>query len=994
MSLTDLVILIPSHSLEDFPTELEEGEAAGLLNAFAVAWHPRLLEATGVIPNWQRADEPSDPMAGQLYFVPTASNDWLSHGWADRARDAGSFVLTQVSERQEMIDAALAVLDPDGPSTEVDPDLVADFLALGTCYLQMELLTRHMHHFGSLDEVFLQREAVMAAESALAGDAETTRAHLKSCFESLHEARERFYPVDCYLLDLCLLVPEVADEHLRNLLLGEKPVNLLLNGVDAETIASEHPDLAGLIREAWARGVIDIVGGDHSEVPVPLVPLDSLLWDLDRGRNTLKRLFGRMPTTWARRRFGLAPLLPQLLSRSGYHSALHFLLDDGLYPDAEQSKVRWEGCDGTVLDAMSRIPLAAEGATGYLRFAMRMAESMEDDQAAALMLARWPETQSPWFEDLVRMHGYAPCLGRFVTLDDYFQHTDTPGRLSSYNAGEYLAPFLTQSVAGRDPDPVSRYHEHFSRRAIFDSAAWCDSLSRLLAGQPGSTDRHREIESLVERAGCEGPREDRDQADARLEQFRDEAVTALETVITGNQGDRPGLLVLNSLSFPRTTAIPLPPETIIVEGTPDLRGVQQTRRGREAVVDLTAAGFTWFPVTAGPADPADAATPLAEGNLLRNEFFEIHVNATTGGIERIKGYGRKPNVLSQQLAFRFPRERTVTDSNGDQARENTTWYSEMVCHGIEVTSRGPHIGEIQSHGELIDQLTGQRVARFLQSLRTVRYRPSVDVEIKFDVDQAPDGDPWSNYLCSRFAFGDMTAAITRSVLGAAQPAGDDRFESPHFVEIANESSRVTITGPGLPFYRKTRSSTDPGSAKRMIDAILVPEGEQQRRFHFRISVDQPYPMQDALDLLVPPLVRPDVAGPPSSGSRGWFFHVDARNVQITRVLDLINPPAYGVREADGLAEETADISGTDRPDEPEWAEYDQPSLPDGFGFAVRLQETEGRHRSATLRCWRTPSVARQRDLQGRTLADLPIEGDGVRIDLTAHEVADIELRFE
>ncbi len=745
-----------------------------------------------------------------------------------------------------------------------------------------------------------------------------------------------------------------------------------------------------MIREAWARGVIDIAGGDHSEIPVPLVPLDSLLWDLDRGQNTLNRLFGRKPTTWARRRFGLAPLLPQLLSRSGYHSALHFLLDDGLYPDAEQSKVRWEGCDGTVLDAMSRIPLAAEGATGYLRFAMRMAESMEDDQAAALMLARWPEIQSPWFEDLVRMHGYAPCLGRFVTLDDYFQHTDTPGRLSSYNAGEYLAPFLTQSVAARDPDPVSRYHEHFTRRAIFDSAAWCDSLAQLLAGQPGPADRHREIESLVEQAGCEGPREDRDRADARLNQFREEAISALQTVITGNQGDQQGLLVLNSLSFPRTTAVLLPEDTVIPEGTPGLRGVQQTRRGREAVIDVTAAGFAWFPTVPGSADSSDASTPLAEGNLLRNEFFEIHVNTATGGIARIKGYGRKPDVLSQQLAFRFPQERTVTDENDDSAEENKTWYSEMVCHGIEVTSTGPHIGEIQSHGELIDQLTGQRIAGFRQTLQTVRYRPSVDVEFELDIDQAPDGDPWSNYFCSRFAFGDMTAAITRSVLGGAQPAGDDRFESPHFVEIANESSRVTITSPGLPFYRKTRSSSNPGSPKRMIDAILIPEGEQQRRFRFRISVDQPYPMQDALDLLTPPLVCPDVSGPPPLGSRGWFFHVDTPNVQITRVLDLINPPPYHSSDdpGDSLDGETS------QPADPEWAEYDQPALPDGFGFAVRLQETEGRHRSATLRCWRTPTVARQRDLQGRTLADLPIEGDGVRIDLTAHEVADVELRFE
>ncbi len=39
-------------------------------------------------------------------------------------------------------------------------------------------------------------------------------------------------------------------------------------------------------------------------------------------------------------------------------------------------------------------------------------------------------------------------------------------------------------------------------------------------------------------------------------------------------------------------------------------------------------------------------------------------------------------------------------------------------------------------------------------------------------------------------------------------------------------------------------------------------------------------------------------------------------------------------------------------------------------------------------------MARQRDFQGRTLAELPIEGDAVRIDLTAHEIADVELRFD
>ena len=1003
MSLTDVVILIPSHSLEDFPTELEEDEAASLLNAFAVAWHPRLLAATGVIPNWQRADEPTDPSPGQLFLVPTASTDWLGHDWASRARESGCGVISDISDRDEMIAAALAVLDetetptepadlaesptPESPSPEppaLDPDLTADFLALGSCYLQMELLTRHMHHFGNLDEVFLQREAVMAAEAVVAGDAETARAHLKTCFESLHEARERFYPVDCYLVDLCLIVPEVADKHFRTMLLGDSPVNLLLRVADAVTIVEQHPELAELIREAWARETIDVVGGDYEEIPVPLVPLESLLFDLQRGRQTLKQLFGREPTTWARRRFGLAPQLPQLLSRSGYHSALHFLLDDGLYPDTEQSKLRWEGCDGTVLDAMSRIPLAAEAATSFLRFPMRMAESMEEDQAAALLLARWPEIESPWFHDLVRMHAYAPCLGRFVTLDDYFQNTDTPGRISSYNASEYLAPFLTQSVAARDCDPVTRYLEHFTRRGRFDAAAWCSSIAELLQNKPLDSTRHSSLEATVEAAGCEGDDEAGPAADLAVDAFVDQATASLAEVICGRPAAEPtsdGQLIINSLSFARTVTVALGPDLTVPSDTPGLRGIQDTSTGRQAIVDLPASGYLWLPHIAGSPHADQDQTALAEDLLLRNEFFEVHINPDTGGIERIKGYGRQPNLLSQQLAFRFPRERKVATGGDDPAEASTTFYSEMIGHGVEVISAGPHIGEIQTHGELLDPQTRERVASFRQTFRTVRYRPSVEIEIELELDKTPEGDPWSNYLAARYAYGDATAAITRSQLGSAQPAGNDRFESPYYVEIANESHRVTVVAPGLPFYRKT--------GDRMIDAILVPEGELRRTFSMSICVDQPYPMQEALDRLVPPLIRQQVPGPPAHGNQGWFLHLDSRNVQITRVLGLAELPGWSEDGSqDGLDDQEIAAEGLDGD------HYDHPTLPDAFGFAVRLQETEGRHRSTTLRCWRTPTMARQRDFQGRTLAELPIEGDGVRIDLTAHEIADIELRFE
>jgi alpha-mannosidase len=101
----------------------------------------------------------------------------------------------------------------------------------------------------------------------------------------------------------------------------------------------------------------------------------------------------------------------------------------------------------------------------------------------------------------------------------------------------------------------------------------------------------------------------------------------------------------------------------------------------------------------------------------------------------------------------------------------------------------------------------------------------------------------------------------------------------------------------------------------------------------------------------PPIVVPAACGPPRPGASGWFFHLDSRSVQLTRVM------------------------------------------PAERGFAVRLLETEGRQRQVRLRCFRQPAAARQRDFTGRPLADLPIQGDAVRIDLGPYEVTDVELRF-
>lgn len=977
MRYNDLIILIPSHSLEDFPTELGEKDAAGLLNAFAVAWHPLLLAEAQAMPQWHRADEPPEELADRIIFSPSACDEWLPGGWVEHARLQGATVVSGTSDRNEMIEAATAPLRPaeddEGNPDEatqsrvnwtfdVDPDLVGDFLALGSCYLQVELMTRHMHHFSNLDEVHLQREAVAAAEAAIANDHEACRAHLRTCFEALLEARERFYPVDCYLIDLCLLIPRLADQHLEQTLAKGRPISILLSGEDLDEIASAKPELVADMRAKCDEGLLDVVGGELNEAPTPLLPIESVLTEFRRGHKLFQQHLGRTPTTWGRRRFGFSTQIPQIITQFGYHSALHFALDDGIYPDAEQSKIRWEGCNGTAVDAISRIPLAGDSAVSFLRFSQRMAESMEEDQVASVIFARWPEVKSPWIEDFRRIENYAPCLGRPVTLSGFFEQTDNPGRLSQYDAGEYLTPFLVQMVARREENPISRFVDYYQRRTQFDSARWCRTTARLLCAQPIDAADDEAHEASVEDAGPDADATEIEKAASLLDDMGPRAAQELSEVITagGETGD--GFLVLNPLSFPRTVTVELPDLQDPPEINASVKAAQFDADRKQITVSLPPAGFAWIPATSPTAAPAKRSSqPTAEEHVLRNEFFEVHINESTGGVRTIKGYGRSPNRISQQLAFRFPRERLIAPQE-EGGREERTYYSEMRCRSSNITCAGPSLGEIVTAGDIVDQQNDTRLAGYQQTIRVWRGRKIVEIELELDVDRMPEGDPWTNYFASRFAWNDSAAALTRTVQMGAHGFQGERFESPHYLEIADEEQRTTILNCGLPFHRKT--------GMRMLDSLLITAGESQRKFRFVIAIDENYPLQAALDATTPAIVVP-TSTQPRSGSSGWFFRLNAPNVQILRILPCIEPSA-----------ETA-----------AWEQHDQPASAGTAGFVVRLLETEGRARQVKLACFKTPVGSRLQDLRGRPLNELTIEGDDVIVNMAAHEIADVELRF-
>ncbi|MBD3676696.1 MAG: hypothetical protein HUJ26_24550 [Planctomycetaceae bacterium] len=964
--LRNVTVLIPAHSLEDLPSEFTEEEAAGILNAFAICRHPALVHHVRSAAEWGRADEPPHHLEAHLFIVPSCCEGWMPHEWTEHARSNGATVIENCTTREEYAQQLLQLL-PDFP--ELTPDLTQDFYALGTAWLLIEILTRKMHYYSSMDEHVFQKDLLAAADAAVAGDTTAAQTHLKGCFETLLECREHFYPVDCYLIDLCLLHPDMIDEHFEATLNGELPINFLLKGDHLREIAEQSPAAVANLKNAVDKKLVEVIGGDCYEQPISTASIQSVIWDLQQGKAIYTQHLGKSPTTWARKRFGFSTQLPQILTHYGFHSALHIALDDGLYPDEEQSKFRWEGCDGTVIDAVSRIPLAADGAASYLRFADRMAESMQDDQVAGILFARWPEIKGVWFRDFQRIHSYAPVLGQFVTLDEFILTTDHSGRLSRHQEKSYLSPYLLQAVAYGEPDPVSRFQQSLQRRHLFDRAAWLNQVNEFLRTQTLSPD-NTEVshwKTRIERSGPDLPAEDQtqemltpeekpyseqlDELDAELADWTENSLREISRVMTAQGENRPGLLVVNTISQDQTAVVELEGFKTPPALSNHVKAVQFDDHRKAAVVDIPGSGFLCLKESE-QSNATKSPLPAAEEMTLRNEHFEVLINSESGGIQHLKGYGRSPNRLSQQIAYRYLLEKTYHPDPEDPDHVQRTNYSLSQMTNCEILSSGPALGEIKTECELLDPEDRSVIGLSRNTYRVWKSRPIVEIDIEIEPHIEPEGDPWSCYFTSRFAWKDESIVLTRGLLQGAHGIQGERFEAPYYLELAENDRRTTILMDGLPFHRR--------SGSRMVDSILIPAGESKRRFRFWIAFDEAYPMQAAHQMLIPPLTLRLDQSPKTD--TGWFFRLKQKNVQILG-FEPITPAPH--------------------------QDSDQQST----GLSVRLLETEGRARRVQLQLLMTPQSARKRDAAGNTVADLMIQKNSVILEMRSHELATIDLNF-
>jgi alpha-mannosidase len=831
MPYQQLIALLPCHSLDDFPFHLEGAAADEILAAYTLLWHPSLIAEARAVPSWRRNDSDGEISWDEaLVALPQVCRDDMPGYWLEELRAAGACVLDcgELGNREAML--AYALEHAAAGRADVDPELVSDFFALGLCHLLTEVLTVRMRYSSLLDGERFSKLLLAAAAAALSGDATETREMLGRCFDALAESKDHFYPVDTFLFDLTLIAPSTPVADLAAELARPTSINLMITANDLVRLTTEDPSLISLMTTAIEADRLCLVGGEFDEqAPLGVLSSEQLLVELISGISVYEQILGTRPYVFGRRKFGLHPQLPQLLSKLGYIGALHQSLDGTRCPESYHGAISWQSLDGTTLTALARMPLSAVDSESVLRLPREMGEAMDHDHVAAIGFAHYPGHVSHWYQQLRRIATFGSVLGNFVGLDACLRDAELMTGPTQFDADDYRTPYLRTSSAAGTPaitPLVTRHREQAARRKT--------EGIHLLAGCLG--------QSLSTGTSAAPP------------------LDAVVRALPGKDEEKKaGLLLLNPSSQPQTLVVDLS-----FSRMPTVKGIvkaaAEQEGQRQAVVELPAMGYGWIAGDGEPWQPS-AGRPLVEEHLLRNEFCEVSFDSESGALQSLHMPDRRGNLFSQRLALRLP---TV----GAKAEAR---YAQMVAETIQFQQDGPFRASQSVTGRLLAE-DGSVVSHFAQTVSILRGVPLLTFDLTLDPLVLPEGNPWQSYYGIRFAWsGDE---IYRGVGSVRQRTFRTRIESPDFLDLCCGNTALTLLPGGIPYH----TVIEPGQ----IDTLLIPPGESSRQFTWKLGLGLSAPAETAWSAFVDPIfcsaTRQAVA-PPSA----WVLHVSDPKVIVTHV---------------------------------------------------------------------------------------------------------------
>jgi len=913
MNNRELFLLNPYRLPTQHTLMLSGDDVCVFLNGYLSLWHPAALQGAVRPPQVASPYDHEQPKADCLYAVSESPPLFLPEDWEQRVKQARAQSYSATADRRDTFEQMLQAIGA-GPG---DPTRNAMFIGLGLGYLVHEALCEAMDHLNQLSVEDFWRDVQQAVQCE---DLDSCRGHLVHAAEKLREARRVLYDSTTHLLDLFVLEEQPAREPLPVALEYGSAINLVASAQVLETLARQQPDRFDLLREAVKSGHAEIASGPLLERPDALLPVESQLWNLRHGHEVYRRLFGQDLSTFGRRRFGATPHLPQFLHAVGIKQALLLALDEGVLPQFYSAAVEWYSPSGEQVKAFTRKPHPADSPLTYFHLAHYLSKTMQQDMVSSLALLHRDKPPAPWYRDWLELHRLAPVFVQAATLGNFFNEAGHGEYSPPRSADDFHSDYLHELVESKSANPVSFFADWVRQRRRLDDVLALAALLHSVADAGQLKQSLPDLQGLEKRLELEegGIAQGLAEAESRF------AAALADRLVARADQTTPGFLLVNPCSFPRLMCVTL--DGVQTPLPAPAKATQLDGSKAKAVIEVPALGFSWVPTAVAPG--TRVAMPrgkLAEDRIVRNEFIEAEIDGATGGLRTLRSPRKPAGRLGQQLIF----------GPG----------STMRVAEVRVTSSGPALGEIITEGELVD--SNQNVlARYRQEYRVWWARPVLELAIAIEPKEPPVGYPWHAFYGVRFAWREPRTALARGVNFESCSTTHTRPETIEFIELRNGPERTAILTGGLPFLQR--------QGNRMLDVVLIPEGEKRREFNLAIVLDAEDPQIAARAFISQPIVVPVQKGPPHVGTSGWLFHVDATNV----LINSLRPAEAGAA-----------------------------------AVTARLVEIRGVGTAATLRCPRNPVRAAIINEFGIVLGELPINGDGVELNFSALEMKLVRIHF-
>ncbi|MCC9601410.1 hypothetical protein LOC67_12715 [Stieleria sp. JC731] len=870
-------VLLPSATLDDFPSGGSDEDARSLLAGWTVLWHPQLLARTEQLPTWYRTDAAPTPDGPRVIVVPDPCITKVPAEYRRKCEANSSCIWVTGADRDEM----LRVLSIDNSQPELQPmELesrvigVEDFYAAGYLSLQIQVMTRRLRYTSNLDELYLQSRIVAAAKSFCERDAGATVEALHEVFDALSEERDHYFSSDPHLVDLTLLTPSVLKNSIKagwlesldssarpndeaNGVIGT-PRNVLLDGdVAADVVdqarAQGEDSIYKPFVELLAKETIGWAGGgpaSSDDAPIPCVDAMTMADAIDafrQGSDLAKQATSEAPLVYARLSGSTPVDLVPSLAALGYRGVIPMDFSAGT-GFGEESKLLIQS--GNIeIEALTAKPIDAASDAAYLSIGAVLGEAIDGGEVATGLLVHWPEKVCDSHRDLVRAASWSLALGRFWSIDDYFTKGERPyhsGQLSAISA-EAAEGISSQITCSDSPNQtMANLADQFTHTVRHEADQVTHAVAQLV--KP----------TLVD------------------EESVNDAASAI-AIAVGESEQSSDVTSTDVLCFnPHGGAIRCQVE---LEGAPDeseyVYAVSKSSRPSSnnlcsASIDIPSLGFTRL--HGGKAIKGGnllkrlvrKSKGIAEHAVLRNEFMAVSISEENGGISGIYSASRG-NRLSMRLNMG---EGLCGDREGGQMR----------CREMAVTHSDPSKGTIVCKGDLCDH-DGRSIADFQLQYTLQRGSRFIDIQgsiLTKDVPAELKG-LFTRAFSVRTAVAAEASIIKALVRDKIHTTNARRIVSPLGVVIDEAEKQTLVCGHGLPLHRKV--------GDRFLDTVVAIAHQSNETVPFQLSygIDCPQPIAAARGLIAPPLTKPLPANEKGKTNQAWLVHTGSPDVQITKM---------------------------------------------------------------------------------------------------------------